>query len=307
MTNTKVGWVSTLVAIVMMLSLVVQATPASATTSSARTLPPLAQVLREIRSQVIVRFASDVGSSQATSVVASTGGTVRKSLAFHNTRLASYATASAAAIALSTLNKDPRVVHAFYNQRLTLPKKPSASGLVNSLRKRQIGHLGKQMPATTASREAAASPAAADEPLAGNQWHLQRIGYDLAGAPLPHAPTVAVIDTGIDYRHPDLNSSVLPCPAVLGGYCDLVGYDNVPLDENGHGTHVAGTIASPSDGAGALGVSPTSKLLPVRILDEQGYTDTMTLLQGLDYTRSAKALIPDLRVANLSLGGYFLA
>ncbi|MDY6862697.1 MAG: S8 family serine peptidase, partial [Thermodesulfobacteriota bacterium] len=69
--------------------------------------------------------------------------------------------------------------------------------------------------------------------------------------------TVAVVDTGIDYRHPDLGGGFGPENKVIGGY-DFVNNDRNPMDDHGHGTHVAGIIAA--DGK-LKGVAPDAKLL----------------------------------------------
>ena len=77
--------------------------------------------------------------------------------------------------------------------------------------------------------------------------------------------TVAVIDTGIDYNHPDLKN----CYA--GGY-DFVNNDNDPYDDNGHGTHVCGIIAgngSRSNGT-YRGIAPNARLYVYKALDEHG-------------------------------------
>ncbi|MEJ7652061.1 MAG: S8 family serine peptidase [Chloroflexia bacterium] len=143
--------------------------------------------------------------------------------------------------------------------------------------------------------------------LRTSEWHLDRIGQPLAPAVEANAPIVAVIDTGMDYNHPDLAQAYQRCPVVPGLYCDLIGYDQDPMDGNLHGTHVAGTIGARADGQGVTGVSPNSKILPVRIFDDTGYTDLMTIFQALDYTALAKLRLPNLKVANMSWGGYVLA
>jgi subtilisin len=74
---------------------------------------------------------------------------------------------------------------------------------------------------------------------------------------------VAVIDTGIDYLHPDLEHNY------KGGY-DFVNDDSLPMDDNGHGTHVAGTIAAEDNGFGVVGVAPEAELYGVKVLDEEG-------------------------------------
>ena len=91
---------------------------------------------------------------------------------------------------------------------------------------------------------------------------------------------VAVLDTGIDVHHPDIG------PNILGGkYCPLEG--EAPTgsfdDLNGHGTHVAGTIAALDNTIGVRGVAPKAKVWAVRVLDHTGAGDTLSLLCGLDF------------------------
>ncbi len=74
---------------------------------------------------------------------------------------------------------------------------------------------------------------------------------------------VCVIDTGIDTNHPDLYLNY------VGGY-DFVNGDNDPSDDNGHGTHVAGTIAAMANGFGVIGVAPQTKILAYKILGANG-------------------------------------
>lgn len=113
---------------------------------------------------------------------------------------------------------------------------------------------------------------------------------------------VAVVDTGVDYSHPDLGGCFgLGCK-VFGGY-DFVDKDNDPMDVDGHGTHVAGIVAA----RGTLrGVAPDADILAVRVLGNDGYGDTSDIIAGIEY-----AVDPDgdpltddgVDVINLSLGG----
>lgn len=98
-----------------------------------------------------------------------------------------------------------------------------------------------------------------------NVWGVGRIGgaFAHAGAHRGAGVRVAVIDTGIDYNHPDLNANY------AGGW-DFVNDDNDPWDDDGHGTHVAGTIAAEDDGYGAVGVAPDVRLYALKVLDANG-------------------------------------
>ncbi len=110
-----------------------------------------------------------------------------------------------------------------------------------------------------------------------NSWGVKRIGAGLVHDSLNKGTgvKVAVIDTGMDYNHPDLNSNY------WGGY-DFVNDDSDPMDDNGHGTHVAGTIAALDDGMGVVGVAPEAHLYALKVLSSSGsgsYSDVIAALQ----------------------------
>ncbi|MDR6225715.1 S8 family serine peptidase [Desmospora profundinema] len=98
---------------------------------------------------------------------------------------------------------------------------------------------------------------------------------------------VAVIDTGVDATHPDLKKNV------IGGY-DFVDKDETPQDGDGHGTHVAGTIAANGK---IKGVAPEASILAYRVLDDNGMGDTADILAAVD-----QAVKDGADVMNLSLG-----
>ena len=101
---------------------------------------------------------------------------------------------------------------------------------------------------------------------------------------------VAVIDTGIDTDHQDLN--------VVGGKNCSTGrsYD----DGNGHGTHVAGTIGAKDDANGVVGVAPGARLWAVRVLNNKGSGSWSSIICGVDWVTQNSSTI---EVANMSLGG----
>jgi len=89
---------------------------------------------------------------------------------------------------------------------------------------------------------------------------------------------VAVIDTGMDYNHEDLNDNY------KGGY-DFVFNDCDPFDDsyNSHGTHVAGIIAAEMNGIGVVGVAPNASLYAVRVLDGAGFSKTSWVIAGIEW------------------------
>ncbi len=147
-----------------------------------------------------------------------------------------------------------------------------------------------------------------DDPYFPQLWAMENTGQSIRGtagtsdadidateawdARVAGGTIVAVIDTGVDATHPDLAPNVLP------GH-DFVAGDDDPADENGHGTHVAGTIAAErGNGIGVAGVADgAAKILPLRVLDGagSGRTSDVILAYGQAFQSGAK-------VVNLSLG-----
>lgn len=115
---------------------------------------------------------------------------------------------------------------------------------------------------------------------------------------------VAVIDTGVDYRHPSLGGGFGPGYKVVGGY-DFVNNDADPVDDNAHGTHVAGIIAGTGAGGpmAVTGVAPDATLTAYKVLNANGNGSTENILAGIE-----AAVDPDnpnrADVINMSLGGY---
>jgi subtilisin len=100
---------------------------------------------------------------------------------------------------------------------------------------------------------------------------------------------VAVLDTGISTGHPELN--------VVGGKaCSGSGFN----DQNGHGSHVAGSIAARDNRAGVVGVAPGARLWAVRVLDASGSGTFAQVICGVDFVTAHADVI---EVANMSLGG----
>ena len=136
-------------------------------------------------------------------------------------------------------------------------------------------------------------------------WDLQTGGNDVV---------VAVIDTGVDYKHPDLNANIWTNTAEIpgngidddaNGYIDDVhGYDfsnndSDPFDDHGHGTHVAGTIAAVGDnGVGVVGVSWRARIMAVKFLGAGGSGFTSGAVSAVLYAADMGA-----KVMNNSWGG----
>lgn len=106
--------------------------------------------------------------------------------------------------------------------------------------------------------------------------------------------SVAVLDTGIDLDHPDLMGNIA---SGLGKNCITSG--NSPDDDNGHGTHVAGTVAAAANTTGVVGVAPDVGLVPVKVLGSSGSGSYGALICGIDHITARAGSID---VANMSLG-----
>jgi subtilisin family serine protease len=114
------------------------------------------------------------------------------------------------------------------------------------------------------------------------------------------AVTVAVIDTGVNYSHEDLAANMWSGGATHPnhGY-DFVDDDDDPMDLNGHGTHVAGTIGAVGNNArGVAGVCWTANVMAVRVLDVSGMGTSVSILDGISFAVERGA-----KVINMSLGG----
>ena len=160
--------------------------------------------------------------------------------------------------------------------------------------------------------------------LGGDDW-----GRDLIKAPEVWAKgltgdgiVVAVIDSGVDYNHPDLLGNIWSNPGETGvdaigrnkasngadddgnGFVDdfrgwdFVNNDNDPMDDNSHGTHISGLVAAKRDGVGITGTAPTAKIMPLKILNRTGVGKIRDEINAINY-----AVANGARVINVSLGG----
>jgi subtilisin family serine protease len=135
-----------------------------------------------------------------------------------------------------------------------------------------------------------------NDPDFAQQWGLDDIGAEQAWGVTTGAvaagskePVIAVIDTGVDYTHPDLEANIWSDPASgVHGLNAYSGNDD-PQDENGHGTHVAGiTAAVGNNGVGVAGVSWSAKIMPLRFMDASGSGTDSAAIQCIDYAIDEK-------------------
>ncbi len=145
---------------------------------------------------------------------------------------------------------------------------------------------------TRSIRRGQANPTWPSDPNVWTQW-----GWDYSNASIIWTdkaanPGVCIVDTGVDGKHPDLTGRV------VSGY-DFVNEDTKPDDDNGHGTHLAGTIAAAiNNKKGFAGIS-TAKIVPAKVLSAQGWGTSFDIAQGIVYCANRT----DVKIINMSLGG----
>ena len=127
---------------------------------------------------------------------------------------------------------------------------------------------------------------------------------------------VAILDTGVDYTHPDLEANIWINEAELNGVegydddgngyvddirgWDFINNDNAPLDDNMHGTHVAGIVgAVGGNGIGVTGAAWNVKLMPIKVFQSNGVGNSSTIAEGVNYATANGATIQ-----NMSFGSY---
>ncbi|CAA9546842.1 MAG: hypothetical protein AVDCRST_MAG88-475, partial [uncultured Thermomicrobiales bacterium] len=148
---------------------------------------------------------------------------------------------------------------------------------------------------------ATAAPLTPNDPKFAEQWNLAKVHAPEAWGAGARAggATVAVIDTGADYAHPDLQGALLPG-------CNFVAEPDgcgprAAADDHvgGHGTHVAGIVAAATNnGAGVAGLAWGASVLPLKALDSAGNGSWFSIIDAIRYA----AQQPGVRAINLSLG-----
>jgi subtilisin family serine protease len=144
---------------------------------------------------------------------------------------------------------------------------------------------GRTAPDTLRNFDGQTIPAGVDLLRAREVWGVTR-GESI---------NVVVIDTGVDYRHPDLAG------AWAGGFNALT-QSNDPMDDHNHGTHVAGTIAAADNDLGVVGVAPGVRLWGVKALKEDGTGTTEQMVSAINWVIGQKRSLGGNWIINLSIG-----
>ncbi len=173
------------------------------------------------------------------------------------------------------------------------------------------------------------NPLLPNDPMFADQWALNNVGQD-GGKEKSDISAVkawektkgsekvviAVLDTGVDYKHADLISNIWVRPDnvpaykddELGNFDDLRGYNSAensadPMDENGHGTHCAGIIGAEGDNQqGIVGVNWKIEIMPLKFLGKSGYGDVKNAIESINYAIDRKRAGVNIRVISASWG-----
>ena len=162
-----------------------------------------------------------------------------------------------------------------------------------------------------------ALPAVADDARVDAITPIRTVrALDTAGRNYMRVPTIqppytgagvgiAILDTGVDYTHPELAPVGTKTIKLFDDFHELT-EPNYALDDEGHGTEVAGVAAAAGVNAAAIGVAPAATIVSVKVLDNSGSGDETNILDGIDaILTSVSAGNPyNIRVANMSFGGY---
>jgi len=170
--------------------------------------------------------------------------------------------------------------------RIILPDVPDVAGLQDALRALPNASFVEEDGKVQLFQEP-------NDPRYSGQWHLPSISapqaWDVTTG--SNQVTIAVIDTGVDYNHPDLAGKT------VDGY-NWVDKSNDPMDDHGHGTHVAGIAAAVgNNGTGVAGVDWKARIMPLKVLDSQGFGYDSDVAAAIRYAADNGA-----EVINMSLG-----
>ena len=156
-----------------------------------------------------------------------------------------------------------------------------------------------------------------NDPLYNSQWGIPATKIDVVWNTVTGDETqvIAILDTGVDWTHPDLAANIWQNKNEIEGNgqdndgngfiddirgWDFINNDNNPMDDNSHGTHVAGIAAAVGDnGIGIAGVNWKAKIMPIKVFQSSGRGDAATIAQGVTYAVNNGAT-----VLNMSFGSY---
>jgi subtilisin family serine protease len=233
-----------------------------------------------VAGEVLVKFRPNSSGAQKQSSVALRNHSVLASLTPSGWMHVKIADGQTVAEALAAYQNDPSVEHAQPNyiyRKAAVPNDPQYNQLWG------LKNTGQLVNGTAG--------------ISGSDINIEKAWDHITDCSVV---IVAVLDSGVNYNHEDLVGNMWNgAPTVpFHGY-DFVDDDNNPIDGDGHGTHVAGTIAGRgNNGLGVAGVCWRASIMAVRVLDATGSGSSATIIPGIEF-----ALAHGAKVINMSLGG----
>lgn len=211
--------------------------------------------------------------------------------------------------AIEAFKNDPNVEYAEPNHIFSIVGAEPVSEILTE------DELNALQQSTIPNRQSSITP---NDPLYSQQWYIPAIRADEVWATATGDTTqiIGILDTGVDWLHPDLATKIWSNNAERNGIpgvdddgngfvddmrgWDFINNDNDPRDDNSHGTHVAGIAAAEANnGIGIAGVNWHAKIMPIKVFQSSGRGDAATITQGIWYAINKGAT-----VLNMSFGSY---
>lgn len=190
--------------------------------------------------------------------------------------------------ALTEASPDPRLPVELTLQPLIAAFRCYLTPAIYERCKTMNGFLSIEEDARLTMHTAASNPISWER---GIPWGVRQIKAPQAWSTTTgHRIQIGVIDTGVNYRHPDLSSTLL-------SGINLVQRGKPPYDDNGHGTHIAGTIAASNQMYGIIGVAPRALIHPIKAFDVNGSAFVSDIISGIDWCVRNKV-----HIINMSFG-----
>ena len=144
-------------------------------------------------------------------------------------------------------------------------------------------------------------------------WHVEKVNapavwnYNGSTGYTGNGVIVAILDTGVNYNHVDIASSMWDGGPEFPhhGY-DVINHDDDPMDDYMHGTHCAGIVAGQGNAGTQTGIAPDAKIMAVKIMDETGYGGDAQIIEGIEFALTHGADILSCSFGDPETGGYAL-
>jgi subtilisin family serine protease len=252
-----------------------------------------------VSGQLIVGIEEGTSIQGVSQAAWESGGNVAKKI--RKAVLLQFSSEKAAKDAVKKLIERPDITFIERNGFVSIPPIPTLPDIKGQQKKNasKENFNSSAISDKSASTEPMSALSVSDDPGTGYQWHhtVIRKTADL-GTLSTTPPTVAVIDTGVDYTHPDLSASG---KVIKGKNC--VADNNDPFDDSGHGTYVAGIIAArAANSQYGEGICPNCKILAIKVLGSDGTGTFFDVACGMEDART-KSTTPATKVINMSLAG----